>query len=553
MNFSQLFAETDGLVQQEIGIVILLTIAAIVAIISRRIRFPYTVALVIVGLVLSFFPALIAIEFSKDFILAVLVPPLLFEAALHLQWKKLQKNLVAILLIAFLGTLIGTFIVAGVVSNVLGMSFVAAVTFGALISATDPVAVIAFFRSLGVDKRLTVLVEGESLFNDGIAIVIFNIAIATGALIRDNVYEGFNILDAIVEFATVAGGGLAIGALFGYIASNIVLKNVDDHLIETTVTLAVAYGAFVVAEFFGAIVEPYTTVVDSSFHFSGILAVVAAALFIGNIGRINTSPTTKVTLDKFWEFLTFVVNSLVFLIIGLKIELRLFVEHWLAIVVAIGVVLISRMLVVYILTFVHSFIQPKSQIPVPYRHVMFWGGLRGAISLSLALALTGDTFGAQVSEQIQVMTFGVVLFTLLIQGLSIESLIRRLQLVKTIPHRDDQLRMQALVYAKKAGQQELSKLYQQGILASDIYAAMDATYQADIQSHATTLANHLQSYPELEQEIVLVARLDTLRAERAAITDAALRGLISADIQAELLANIDERSEAVKYLQARQK
>lgn len=548
MTFAYALAETDGLIQQEIGIVILLTIAAAVAIAIRRIRLPYTVALVLVGLLLSLFPALISIEFSKDFILAVLVPPLLFEAALHLRWYKLRKNLLPILIIAIIGTLIGTFIVAGVVSNVLGMSFVAAVTFGALISATDPVAVIAFFRTLGVDKRLTVLVEGESLFNDGVAIVIFNIAIATGALIRDNVYEGFDILDAVIEFVTVAGGGLAIGALFGYIASTIVLKNVDDHLIETTVTLAVAYGAFVVAEFFGAIVAPYTSAVDSHFHFSGILAVVAAALFIGNIGRINTSPTTKVTLDKFWEFLTFVVNSLVFLIIGLKIELRLFREHGFAILVAIGVVLVSRLIVIYTFTFVHSLIQPKRKISVPYRHIMFWGGLRGAISLSLALALTGDTFGAEVSEQIQVMTFGVVLFTLLVQGLSIESLIRRLKLVTIVPHREKQLRLQALVYAKKAGQQELEKLYHQGILAGDIYAAMDATYQREIQERSTLLANHLNDFPELEQEIVLIARQDTLRAERAAISDAALRGLISAETQTQLLAEIDERTEAVKYL-----
>ncbi|MGB1251794.1 MAG: Na+/H+ antiporter [Candidatus Promineifilaceae bacterium] len=548
---SLVLAETDGLIQQEIGIVILLTIAAAVAIAIRYIRLPYTVALVLVGLVLSFFPALISIEFSKDFILAVLVPPLLFEAALHLQWYKLRKNLAPILLIAFVGTLVSTFIVAGVISNVLGMSFVAAVAFGALISATDPVAVIAFFRSLGVDKRLTVLVEGESLFNDGIAIVIFNIAIATGALIRDNLYEGFDVLDALIEFLTVAGGGVVIGSLFGYIASSIVLKNVDDHLIETTVTLAVAYGSFVVAEFFGAIVEPFTTAVDSHFHFSGILAVVAAALFIGNIGRINTSPTTKVTLDKFWEFLTFVVNSLVFLIIGLKIELRLFREHWLAILVAIGIVLLSRLIVIYVLTFLHSLIQPRRKISMPYRHVMFWGGLRGAISLSLALALTGDVFGAAVSEQVQVMTFGVVLFTLLVQGMSIEGLIRRLRLVTRIPHREDQLRMQAMVYAKKAGQQELEKLHSQGILAADIYAAMNATYEAEITQSSATLAGHLQHYPELEQEIILVARQDTLRAERAAITDAALRGLISAEIQAQLLTDIDERAEAIKYLQNR--
>ncbi len=550
MNWRLISAETDGLIQQELAIILLLTIAAGVAILVRRFRFPYTVALVIVGLILSAIPEpLIGIEFSKDVILAVLVPPLIFEAALHLPFSSLRRNGVIIFMTSIIGTFIGTFIVGGIVSTTLDIPFVAAIAFGALISATDPVAVVAFFRTLGVGKRLTVLVEGESLFNDGAAIVIFNIALATGALMNAGTFTEFNVPEAIGEFLIVSLGGLAVGSLLGGIVSYVILKNVDDALIETAVTLAVAFGSFLLAEYFGSIFGGLFSFMSSDFHFSGILAVVAASLFVGNVGSINTSPTTKVTLDNFWEFLTFVVNSFVFLVIGLKINLSAFRDNIEAILIAVAVVLVSRALLTYGLTWIHGIIRPKENIPSDYRHVMFWGGLRGAISLALALTLDGSIFGVEVSEQLQVMTFGVVLFTLLVQGLTIERLIKRLGLVTRLPHRDEQLRLQALVIAKRAGQQELNKLHKEGILANDIHAAMDSVYQRDIDNWQNALAQHLQQYPELEQEILLVARIDTLRAERVAIAEAGRRGLVSADLQATLIAEIDERAEAVKLLQ----
>ena len=279
-------AEEGGLVQQELSFMILLFIAAMVAIVVRRIRLPYTVALVLVGLVLSFFPNFLGFSVSSDLILAILVPPLVFEATLHIPWRKLKKDLLPVLLLAFGGTLVGTFLVGGLV-HFLGISWAAALAFGALISATDPVAVIAFFRSLGVSKRLTILVEGESLFNDGVAIVIFNLALAAGTL-----SGSFGLGEALQSFFIVAFGGVAVGITLGYVVSYIILKNVDDHLIETATTVALAFGSFVVAESFGQFIGV------EGLHFSGILAVVAAGLMVGNIGFQNTSPTTKLTLDN---------------------------------------------------------------------------------------------------------------------------------------------------------------------------------------------------------------------------------------------------------------
>jgi CPA1 family monovalent cation:H+ antiporter len=538
-------AEESGLIQQELGFIILLSIAALVAIVIRRIRLPYTVALVIVGLILSFFPNFLDFQASSDLILAILVPPLIFEATLHIPWNKLRNDLLPVLMLAVIGTLLGTIMVGGIVMQVLEIPLLAAVAFGALISATDPVAVIAFFRSLGVSKRLAILVEGESLFNDGVAIVIFNLAVGAAAVAGSTGVIELTVGEAIVEFIIVAFGGLGVGLFLGYVVSTIILKNVDDHLIETATTVALAFGSFLTAESFGSIIG------IEGLHFSGILAVVAAGLMVGNIGSQNTSPTTQITLNNFWEFLAFIVNSLVFLLIGLEIEIAQLVPNIFPIIVAVLAILVSRAIIVYSLGWVHGrFLNPRRPIPTSYQHIMYWGGLRGAISLALVLGISSDLFGAAVATELRVMTFGVVLFTLLGQGITIERLIRRLKLSDKPPQRTEQQRRQALLYAKWAGRRELERLRQDGILFRDIWEAMGEVYDKEIDHNKATLRAHLRDYPELEQEMYLQAREETLKAEKRAISDAARRGLISEEVQEELSRELNNRSAALELIKA---
>ncbi len=534
--------EVSELLSQELGFVVLLSIAALVAILIRRIRLPYTVALVIVGLFLSLFPNFLRFSVSSDLILAILVPPLVFEATLHIPWRRLKRDLVPILLLAVGGTLIGTFIVGAIVQQSLSITWPAAIAFGALISATDPVAVVAFFRSLGVSKRLAILVEGESLFNDGVSIVIFTLAVAAGNVALTEGGETLTLGDAAIQFIIVAFGGIAVGLVLGYIVSYIVLKNVDDHLIETATTVALAFGSFVIAEEFGLILG------IENVHYSGILAVVAAGLMVGNIGSQNTSPTTKLTLQNFWEFLTFVVNSLVFLLLGLEVEIVQMVPFVGAILVAVLAILLSRLVVVYGITAVYSRFRPARDISIPYRHVMYWGGLRGAISLALALTLTGQTFGSNTDLELRVMTFGVVLFTLLVQGTTIEKLINRLHLGKKVPQREESRRRQALLFAKRAGLQELGRLRDNGWLFRDIWESMSHVYKQEIDAAKQSIREHLQEFPELEQEWYLLAREDVLRAERTALTEAARVGLIAEEIEEELVLDLTNRLAAIEIL-----
>lgn len=528
--------QESGIIQQEIGFVLLLTIAALVAIFIRRWRFPYTVALVLVGLVLSFFPNVLNLDVSSDLILAVLVPPLIFEATLHIKWPELREDLPLVLLLAVGGTLLSTFIVGILVFQFLDIPLLGALAFGALISATDPVAVIAFFRSLGVSKRLSILMEGESLLNDGVAIVVFGLALsaASAAVLSGADSVDFSLSSAILEFLRVSLGGLGIGLILGYVVSYVVLKNVDDHLIETATTVALAFGAYVLGE---------------RLHVSGILAVVAAGLMVGNIGIQNTSPTTKLTLNNFWEFMAFVANSLVFLLIGLEILVAQLLVFAVPIAVAVVAVLLSRAITVYSFTGLHNQLVTNSRaVPKPYQHVMFWGGLRGAISLALVLTLGNNLFGSTIAQELRVMTFGVVLFTILFQGLSIERLIERLGLAKRSEHTLESQRRQATTYAKRAGRRELDRLRDEGILYREIWEAMRSVYDDELNEATRQLGKHLEAHPDLEREMYLQARADVLKAERTAISDAASRGFITDEVYNELIRRANQQMAALELI-----
>ncbi|MGI9597510.1 MAG: Na+/H+ antiporter [Acidimicrobiales bacterium] len=533
-------AEENGFLSQEIAAVVLLGIAAAVAVVAARLRFPYTVALVIAGFGASALGDLVAVEISPDLILALLVPPLLFEATLHLPWSKLKADLTPILLFALVGTLIGTLALGALVNVTLGLEWAAAFAFGALISATDPVAVIAFLKALGAPKRLSVLVEGESLFNDAVAVVAFGLAVsaASGA-------ETFSVTQAFGEFLVVSAGGLAVGLVLGYVVSAIFLARVDDPLIETSTTLFVAYGSFLLAEQFGRIFN------DPGFHLSGILAVVAAGLMVGNVGFENTSPSTRLTLEHFWELLTFLVNSMVFLVIGLTISLATLRSELPAVLLGVVAVLVLRALLIYSLAAAAEWLQPTRRIPIGYRHVMVWAGLRGAISLALVLTITTDDFDPETVNTVQAMTFGVVLFTLLIQGTTITPLMNRLGLSGKADNELAQQHHQARIYMTRAGQSEISRLGSEGVLFGDLADSLGKTYQRDVRKQTAELRDHFGEHPELEVAMLLQARREALNAELTALSEIVRTGLIELSVAEDMSVELANRQAALDLLEER--
>ena len=544
MPLATAFAEAGetNFLEQELSVVMLLAVAAAMAIVVKRIKVPYTVALVLVGLAFAFFPNFVDLDFSPELILGLLIPPLLFEATLHLPWPKLKADLFPILMFAIGGTMLGTFAVGWIIWAIVGVPWLAAVAFGALISATDPVAVIAFFKSLGVTKRLSVLVEGESLFNDAVAFVAFTLAV--NAAKPD---ESFGIGAAIGDFIIVGGGGLLVGIVLGWFVAQVVLARVDDALIETTTTLALAYGSFLVAEEFGLIFGL------DGVHLSGILAVVASGLMVGHYGLVNTSPTTRITLEYFWEVLAFLVNSLVFLVIGLKINLREidFAENALNVLVAIGAILLIRFIIVYGFGALHSKLQPSRRVPRNFQHIMYWGGLRGAISLALALLLEESDFAPEVVDTLLIMTFGVVLFTLLIQGTTISGLINRLGMSGQDENQRHQQELQARIYSRRAGASEIARLGSEGVLFSSMSKAMQATYEIEVDEARAELTEHFGEHPELEVAMLLQARRDALVAEQSALGEMVRSGFISPDVGHHLTVELHNRTAALELIEER--
>lgn len=491
-------------------VIAMLLVAVLVGIIAQRLRVPYTVGLVLIGLALALGVHL-ELNFPPNLILALLVPPLIFEAAFHLNLSNLRRDLIAILALAVPGVILTTLIVGGVVSWGTGLSFPVALVFGALVSATDPVSVVALFRKMGVPQRLQVLLEGESLFNDGTAIVVTNLVLGLAL----SATPRFDLAASLVDFVRIAGGGVLIGLVLGALVSQMISR-IDDYLIETTLTSLLAYGAYLLAEMVGV---------------SGVLAVVAAGLVNGNIGPRGMSPTTRIVVYNFWEYAAFLANSFIFLLIGLKIRLPLLFENWRSIVWAIGAVLLARLVSVYGVTLF------KREIPSAWRHVLYWGGLRGAIALALALSLP-EALGASAG-QVQVMAFGVVLYSLLFHGFTMAPLVRRLGVIERSEAQDEYERRHARAVASRLAYEHLHRHNRQGLLSDHTWGLLAPALEGHNQALIESVRAMLSKTPSLEAEELSSARKEYLRAQRSAINSLLRDGVISEDIFTQLVTEID--------------
>jgi len=391
------------------NLIAILAIAMFVALLARRLNLPYTVGLVLVGFGIAFLRTDVEIALTHDLIFELILPPLLFEAALAIHWKDLRGEMPPVLLLSTLGTIIAAAAVAAGLVFLLHWPLPSAVIFGVLIAATDPVAVIAMFKDNGVSGRVRLLVESESLFNDGMAAVLFAIALAWAEAGGAGPQTA---IDAATSFALIVAGGIAVGLGCGA-AAILVAGRTRDHLVETALTTVAAYGSFLLAE---------------NFHVSGVLATVAAGLLMGNLGVLREeernvlSAKGRETVLAFWEFAAFIANSVIFPLIGLNVAIIHFAEFGAA---ALGlvllVVLLGRALTVYGLCLV--FLRSRWAVPLREQHILWWGGLRGALALALALALPHTL---PLRDDIVVAAFGVVAFSVVAQGLTMPLLLRRL-------------------------------------------------------------------------------------------------------------------------------
>lgn len=497
----------------EVLVLLLFLVSSLVAVFGRRLRVPYTVGLVLAGLVLSL-RSPVEIEFPPEIFLSLLLPPLLFEAAFHLNFEELRSNIATILILAVPGVILNMLLVGVIVWWGAGLTFSIALVFGALIAASDPVAVVGIFRKLGAPKRLAVLLEGESLLNDGTAVVIFNLTLATIAA------SSFSLMEGIIEFIRVAGGGVIIGLIIGWLISRVIAR-IDDHLVETMLTTVVAFGSYWVAE---------------EIHVSGVLAVVAAGLVSGNIGPRGMSHTTRIVVFNFWEFAAFLANSVVFLLIGLQTNVRSLLTNWQVIVWAVVGVLASRAVVVYLLS------NLGKRIPRNWRHVLFWSGLRGAIALTLALSLPAAF--DQWRETVISMTFGVVLFSIVVQGFSMDRLLWRLKVIETSEGKLEYERRQARALAVRAGFDHLKQLSGEGLISNHTWEKLRPNIERRLDVLTSEVQEVLHDAPDLEAQELLTARQEMLRAQRSALATLRRDGVISDMSYEELVIELDASVES---------
>jgi CPA1 family monovalent cation:H+ antiporter len=392
----------------ETAFILLFAVATAVAIASRRLKIPYTVALVLAGLGLGATRLVHGVHLTKDLLYSVFLPGLVFEAAFHLKLSEFRENARMIFGLAVPGVLvaIGATATLLITSSSLtqvasGFGWSQALVFAALIAATDPIAVVALFKSVGAPRRLTLLIEAESLVNDGTAIVLFTI-------VYEAVSGGGGGARGLIEFIEVAGLGLVVGAAVGFAASRLI-ATIDDAMIEIALTMIAAYGSFVAAE---------------AVHSSGVIATVAAGMVCGNFGAPRgMAPAVRVAVESFWEYVAFALNSLVFLLIGLEVPVSRLVLEWRPILLAFVAVLGGRAFVVFLMSALLRW--TREAVPWRWSLVLTWGGLRGALSMVLALAL--DPAFSQ-RDIIVSMTFGVVLLSIVVQGTTTAPLLRALRL-----------------------------------------------------------------------------------------------------------------------------
>lgn len=502
----------------EIALLCLLLIACLAAIALKRLRFPFTVGLVMIGLVVGWLeqhiPALAILQqitLSHELILFLFIPPLVFESALNMDSRMLARNLRPVVMLAVPGLLLSTVIIGFLLHWLTPLELPQALLFGAMISATDPVAVIALFKEFGVPNRLMILVEGESLFNDASAIVTFNLILAVSA---SGIFDATTFVEGCLQAVIVFAGGILVGTILAGMMVYSLIWAEDNALLQATVSVIVAYLAFIIAE--------------HELHVSGVIAVMTAGLIVGWLRTNRVKPKIREFVHEFWDYAAFLANSVIFLLIGSStaaligaIDQQSYFAS--SIIWAIAATLFARAVVVYALIPLVNLRSTSEPIDWRYQTVAFWGGLRGAVALALALSLAPDF---PQRDLIMGLTLAVALFTMISSGLTMGKLLQALQLDRpTVLTRLEEL--EAIVRIKRQGYQQIAKLTNLSIFSHLALTKLTQTYQqavAQAETNFFTFWLELNDNPPLLRQAIWTQALSLEKQLYQSIYD---RGIIS--------------------------
>jgi CPA1 family monovalent cation:H+ antiporter len=437
----------------------LMLLALGINILALKTKIPYTVLLVIAGSCLvplseiEAFSFVTSFQLTPELLFFVFLPVLIFESAYNIKIRNIQENKFVISLLAIVGLLVSTFFIGYAghwAFRLLGFDIPLLVTllFGAIISATDPVAVLALFKEYGAPKRLTLIFEGESLFNDGTAFAIFLVFLE----IMQHGYHGYStVINGIISFFTMIFGGLIFGLLMGFLFSKLIewVKGHQD--LEITLTLLVAHFTFLLAE----LMSGKWAISGHEIHISSIIATLVASLVIGNHGRFKMSAGVEAYMGKFWGYFAFLANSLVFILMGLlfaRLSISLHVTL-LPILVVIFVVVLARTISIYVSVGIANQIKSEKDIPANWQHLLSWGSLRGSLAVIMVLLIPDDltlpswSYDFSIKEFLVAITIGCIYFSLLIKATTIGTVIRHLKIDVLLPYEElSYYKSKALIY-----------------------------------------------------------------------------------------------------------
>jgi len=523
-------------------------------ILALKTRIPYTVLLVIGGSLLvplsevDFFSFVTSFQLTPELLFFVFLPILIFESAYNINIRNIKENKFAISILAVFGLLVSTFFIGFVghwAFEALGFTMPIMVTllFGAIISATDPVAVLALFKEYGAPHRLTLIFEGESLFNDGTAFAMFLVFLS---IIRHG-FNGYStVLEGVFSFFTMIFGGCFFGLLMGFLFSKLIEWVKGNEHLEITLTLLVAHFTFLLTE----LISERLVVYGHHIHFSSIIATLVSSLVMGNFGRFKMSVGVEEYMEKFWSYFAFLANSLVFILMGLLFT-SLSISLHIAIFPILGMILIvavARAISVYCSIGVANQIKSEESIPRHWQHLLSWGSLRGSLAVIMVLLIPDDLtladwpYRFSIKEFIIAITIGSIYFSLLIKATTIGKIIRWLKIDELLLYEKlGYYKSKALVYQSLI--QRTEKLYQHHNISKEQYKAFINEYK---QLYKMTFQQCQKIDADPSHVVENMLRIYTLTIQKTELKEIFRRGEINENIYKKNLHILDTQKERVE-------
>ncbi len=528
-----------------------------VFILSKKLHIPYTVLLVISGSLLvpishiEFFSFVTSFELTPELLFFVFLPILIFESAYNMSVRSVTDNIYSIGLLAVVGLIISTLFVgvAGYYAFKLAgleVPMLALLFFGAIISSTDPVAVLALFKEYGAPKRLTLIFEGESLFNDATGFAAF-------LVVLELLEHGFNgassVITAVLSFFTMLAGGILFGLLMGFLFAKLIEVAKGNEHLEITLTLLVAHFTFVLAE----VVSEHLVIYGQEIRLSSIIATLTASMVIGNYARFKMSPAVEEYMEKFWGYFAFVANSLVFILMGLlfaDLSITLDVAIW-YILLAIAVVVVGRAVSIYPLLWLLNKTGKEEKIPTSWMHLLAWGSLRGSLAVIMVLLIPDDlsipgwTFDFTLKQFIADVTIGSIYFTLLIKATTIGKVMHALGIDALTP--EEQVgyhKSKAQMYDESL--HRLNELFKDHLLNEEQYQAYHRHYQKLHQNACNKCKETIGDSSDLIENML---RIYAVGIEKDELKEIFLRGEITEKIYKKILTLLTIQTDRIEHHQ----